>query len=317
MSALTIPVPLGACIHREWGGGPAFFLAQRSMVTAVATSAGEGTAGMGTRGRTASLPAPTIGVLPCGRWRAADRLVEIAPGERVRLGPHQAEIVVQAVGCALPTWAKPRHRLVERPDLELMLLREAAWAREGKPRPERLDAFTPQHRFVLHDRASESALAAKGALPWADLLVGADASDFEAVAEALALLLTGELLMCVDLADVLLAAGAGPRRTGRGRAVAIEGLGDEDTGAALAERRRALERHGFDGGLLLVQLVAERDRGQLTLDRLDRFAAAAIGVCDEQEHPVAFTATAGASRTAAILVAFRAPRGGRNEVEGA
>jgi hypothetical protein len=105
-------------------------------------------------------------------------------------------IVVQSLGSPLPTWASATCFLDDQPDFELDLIYDAPWlGPQASAFPPRLGHFHPQYRLLVVGQKLDPDCARGGALPRADLLVSAVPSALAKVAEALAILATGHLVI--------------------------------------------------------------------------------------------------------------------------
>ncbi len=261
---------------------------------------------------------PTVGLCRERGPKSTGQEIMFGPGESVHVRAWDTSVVVQSIGGTLPPFAAPHPALDERQDVELVILHEAPWLADRERLPERLWAFRPMGRAIIADQVFDQQLAQEDALPWADVVIHAAAENLDVVAEVLASILTGELLLAVDWKDLCGIAGgpraggpraggprAGGRRgpPGRGRAVVVNGVGDDRLAAALREELSRLEGEGFDGGWFLTQLTTSQDYPLLTLERLDQFATKFRE--GEGERDFLFTAALNASCRAVVAIAFR------------
>ncbi|HEV2606197.1 MAG TPA: hypothetical protein VGU24_21320 [Microvirga sp.] len=246
---------------------------------------------------------PTVGLCHWTRLASRSREVVFAPGEFVHLRTPVPRVVVQTIGGTLPPFAAPQAVLDEWPDAEVVILHEAPWVKGGEEVPERLQAFNPSSRAIVSDQAFDQPLSQEGTLPWADIWIDARAENLNVVAEALAALLVGEKLVCVGWTDLRAIGGVRKGQPTRGRAVVLDGVGDETLATSLHQELSRLAGEGFDGGWCLMQLVTPQDYALLTLEGLDQFAMRFRE--SDSERDLLLTAALNASRTAVVAVAFR------------
>lgn len=271
---------------------------------------------------TATLP-------PLGSLSLAE--VRLPDGEVVRLKRRHPDIVVQAIGGALPPWATPSPVLSERPDFEVVIIRDAHLVSDPDRQcgTGRLNLFWAKHRFAVVEAG-----AADLWLPGHQLQVRAARGDLELVAEALIQVVAGELFLAVDATDLLELAGAGARNTptryapgslsgsdhgpsalrsardgrpssaGRGSAVVIDGIAEETMAPHPCAWRDVLEREGFGASMFVMQLLGPGDLDAFSLQRFDAFLAALMRPSSVSAWGA--TAAVNATRSAVVLFGFRA-----------
>ena len=210
-----------------------------------------------------------------------------------------SRLAVRVIGGQLPLWAPADSSCEQAIDAEFVIIRAPRIGATAESEPCLPVPDHPRFDFLELRPGDVNVLESAGAR----VLIEANASALDAAAEALAFIVVGgPLLIGVDLHDLY--AAAGRAGGGGGRAVVVDGVGDEATGTVLRERVSELAEAGFDGAVLLVQLVRAQDVDQLDLARLDQMQEAAFEDRVERE-PGLFTATASASRNAVVLIAFR------------
>src|SRR5689334_6451139 len=106
--------------------------------------------------QSAPLQPATVGVYRPAAWDEAHRELRLPDGEVVRLKQRHPEIVVQAIGGALPPWATPSPVLSEAPDFELVIIRDAHLVsdQDGQFGTGRLNLFRSKYRFAVVEGAA-------------------------------------------------------------------------------------------------------------------------------------------------------------------
>lgn len=251
------------------------------------------------RGRDA--PLATVGMFAQPEW-GGGFFATFEPGEVVRVRVPIPSIVVQSLGRPLPPFASASLFIDAWPDYELDVIYDAPWlAAEPAAAPTRFAHVKPRTRLVLCDETLAAGLARAGSLPPADIVIAAEAAGLAGLAEALALVLTGNLLIGLDLSEMLAMAGPTSGQGARARAVLLPGRGDAAMVAPLRAWISQAATDGFDGGLLVIQLAAEDESERLTLAELDVFFQAVAGA---EGRPALATASVEASVTAVAVVVF-------------
>lgn len=254
-------------------------------------------------------PLASVGMFERPEW-GGGFYAAFAPGEVVRVRRPIPSIVVQSLGRPLPPFASATLFVAHEPDWEIDLIHAASWLDDAPTNsPRRLDHVRPRRRLVVCAQPLADGLARLGALPRTDLIVAGDEAGLDALVEALAILITGHLLIGLELDAVLAkvcSAGGGPAQA---RACVRPGF---DAPGATAELRNWIAqaaREGFARDLLLVQLAHDEAAARLRLSALDAFWQAVLA--NEADRPTWLTASLEASVTATVVVAFADESKGR------
>lgn len=252
------------------------------------------------RGRAS--PLASVGMFERPEW-GGGFCAAFAPGEVVRVRCPIPSIVVQSLGRPLPPFASATLFVAHEPDWEIDLIFAAPWL-EISPihLPPRLAHVRPRRRLVACALPLADGLTRPGGLPAADLVVAGEEAGLAALVEALAILITGNLLIGLDLGPVIAHAGSAGGGPARARACVRPGFGAPGAGATLRDWIARAAQEGFAGGLLLVQLAHGDEARQLRLSALDAFWKAVLA--DEVDRPTWLTASLEASVTATVVVAF-------------
>lgn len=219
----------------------------------------------------------------------------IHPGAGVRVVAH---------GGALPVWARPIPAPLAGDETELVVVHGPGFCKAAAGGLWS-DAPAPRLRIVVGDGVrTDQPGSAEGS---ATIHVGMSATPGErdTVARALAACAHGGgLLIGTDAGDLQRAAGVELGRPGRGRAIVIPAFADAGLAAPVGTVMAGLTASGYDGGRLMIQLVAEPDTAALDLAALDACAAAVLRGDADRDWVLS---CAVADRTALVIVAFDRP----------
>ena len=133
----------------------------------------------------------------------------------------------------------------------------------------------------------------------------AASKDLDIVAEAIACLASGVLIVGVDLADAFVVAGDRSLSTSHGRAILIEGLAGANSCLSSTKTLEELSAAGYDGGLILIQSIARQDDAEFDLAEFDAMKARFLE--DKGQRPQIATAYSKASTTSLVMIAFKKP----------
>jgi len=232
-------------------------------------------------------PARTLGLFSRPEWSFGARVIP--------------SVVVQSLGRPLPSWVLPVDEVDGDAECELVLVREplslanvaiavgARWA--GTAPPYRIALF-PQQGPSLTDAAQFQAFP---------MTLGVEPGRMDTVSEALAILSTGHVLIGADLG--MLWDAVGQRAGISGRAMVLDGIGDDARAAVVQHWLEEVSASGYGGGLLLMQLVKAEEHHRLTLSSLDAFASASMDRCGDRSRVL--TGSLDATETAVVVIAFR------------
>ncbi len=211
--------------------------------------------------------------------------------------------MVQSVSGSLPAWVTPCKNVDAGGVCELVLVRELlppAQVCEAIAAP--WGQAAPPYRIVLFPEP-EPTLTPAATIQAFDMVVGVESHRMDTVAEALAILSTGHLLIGADLGTVWDLVG---RRSGIfGRAMVLDGIGDNEAVHVVQSWLHAVQSGGYGSGQFLMQVVKPEEHERLTLASLDSFACASLERCGDR--PSMLTASLDATVTAVVVIAFRCP----------
>ena len=163
---------------------------------------------------------------------------------------------------------------------------------------DRLGHFAPKYRIFI-EHAHGASLALEGVARQADMKVLVEPEHIDIVAEALAILATGCVLIGADLGMVWDLVG---QRSGiRGRALVVGGIGNEASAPILQGWIEELQSARYAGVLVLMQLVAHDEHERLTLASLDGGASLALARCPDR---AIMTASLDATCSAVVVIAL-------------
>ena len=218
--------------------------------------------------------------------------------------PPNLSLIVQTLGGSLPQWVAPSDTLDERYDAEFIIIHDAL-SSEGLSRVplHGLRAFSTKRRVIFSSTSIDAARDGNTELPRADLHIKAKDEDLDLVAEALAAVFSGNLLIGLDWADLLRTAGAVRPYGGIGSAVVIQEAPGKDTVSLLHAALARFNANGFNGGLVLLQLVSQTDESTWNLDGFDATSSHVLDLAGKRDAII--TATMNATRSVLVLMAFQ------------
>lgn len=221
------------------------------------------------------------------------------------LNPHDAGVRIVAIGGALPDWAAPSSAPFAEDKIELMVVHGPPSRSAAREDGRRSDASAPQLRLIVCDETLvDCPLDVREGMT-AVVRISTRPHDRDTVARALAACAHGGgLLIGTDAGDLQRVAGVEPGRAGRGRAIVIPGRADAGLGESAGSAVAKLTAAGFDGGRLMIQLVAAPDAAAIDLAALDACAAAVIRSDADRDWILSCAMT---DRTALVIVAFDRP----------
>lgn len=218
--------------------------------------------------------------------------------------PDNLSIVVQVLGGVIPQWAIPYNNMDKRFDAEFIIIRGVpSFHSKGGIPLHGLRVFSSKTRVILSATSADAALDGGVVLPWTDLHIRAKDEDLDLVGEALAAVFSGNLLIGVDWADLLLTAGAVRPYGGIGSAVVIQDAPEKDTVSLLHAALARFEENSFKSGLVLIQLVSQPDEAIWNLDGFNALASHVLDLAGNRN--TIFTTAMKATRSVFILIAFR------------
>ncbi|KQT96088.1 hypothetical protein ASG60_20625 [Methylobacterium sp. Leaf469] len=222
-----------------------------------------------------------------------------------RSNPYDAGVRIVAIGGPLPDWAAPTTAPVGEDKTELMVVHGPLSRGAARVDRRRSDAPAPKLRFIVCDETLVDCPLDVQEPTTAVVRVFTSPHDRDTVAQALAACAHGDgLLIGTDARDLQHVAGVEPGWPGRGCAIVIPGHADAELGASAGSAVAKLTAAGFDGGRLMVQLVATPDAAAIDLAALDAYAAAVIRWDADRDCILSCAIT---DRTAIVIVAFDQP----------
>lgn len=248
------------------------------------------------------IPLATVGMFERPEW-GGGFYARFAPGETVRVRQPIPSIVLQSLGRPLPPFASASLFIDHAPDFEIDLIYEAPWLKvEPVQSPNRLRHLRPRQRVVLCEQSLAGRLDRMSGVLQTDLLIAGEPGDLAILAEALAIIVTGNVLIALDISELFSIAGRSNHRNARGRVIVSRGLCNTEIIASLRAWIDGVTRDGFGGTLLFMQLASNDAAERLSLVELENFCQVAFA--NNVNRPLLATAAIEASVTAGIVIAF-------------
>jgi len=214
-----------------------------------------------------------------------------------------AEIGIRSIGRSLPPWADRDTPVDAEPDFEIVILHDPALVTDPEgPAVRFLETSRPRYRFIVTDLAMNELVPA-----YYHLMVLASHDNLNFIANALAALASGILLVGLDILDVLEAATVNttlgdPGEPGKvATSLALKGVVNEQAGLPVQGLLRSFAWQQRDSAVLFVQLVSEEDMPSFSLDELDRFFTRAT---EERFIENCFLTAASARESGVALIAI-------------
>jgi len=227
----------------------------------------------------------------------------IASGKYVVPGYIHAEIGVRVIGGTLPAWVDTTLPVDEEPDREIVLPHDPLLLADANgPARQAFAASRPRFRFIV----AGSRLAKIVPAYYHIMALGQD-DHLSLLAEGLAALAAGILLVGLDLDDVLSAAEAqltfgDPGEPGPlGSGLALKGMETGKNAPAAQDILRALAYQKFDAAVLVIQMVSAADMPDFSLTRLDAFFNQ---MTKDKFAKNYFVTAAQASQSGIVVIAF-------------
>jgi len=214
-----------------------------------------------------------------------------------------AEIGIRSIGRSLPPWVDRDTPVDEEPDFEIVILHDPALVKDPEgPAVKFLETSRPRYRFIVTDFNMNEIVPA-----YHHLMVLASHDNLNFIANALAALASGILLVGLDIHDVLEAAKVktmigDPGEPGTpATSLVLKGIVKEQGGLPVQGLLRSFAWQQWDSAVLFIQLVSEEDMPSFSLDELDRFFASAT---EEKFIENCFLTAAAARESGVALIAI-------------